>query len=288
MTAMGAVWIVYRLTGGVLRMNKVMTVGFAAAMVAGIAGAQNDMSVVGLPPANGSAEPEVSAAAALLSSYVWRGQVLNADAVFQPQITVSKADFSLNVWGNYDLAGSSSSGVSDDLSELDLSLAYTLPVDVNDMMFDIGAIYYSFPNSVAESTIEIYGRATVTTWEEASVPVIPSVTIFGDIDEVSGVYVLFDVNVPYAVSDVLDVTTGLSAGYGNTSYNDAYFATGTDAGWNDYNVYAVASYEISESVTAELNLTYTMLEGGAIEDGAKDNYDASQKFWGGFGIAYDF
>ncbi len=275
-------------------MNKVITIGFAALMAAGIAGAEDDMVMTGMAPA-AQAEPEVTAQAALLSSYVWRGQVYNNDFVFQPQITVSQYDVSFNVWANYDAAGSSAGGVSDDISELDLSLGYSLPVIINELAFDVGAIYYSFPNSgvaagssVAPSTIELYGRATVTSWEDYEIPVIPSLTIFGDLDEVNGTYVLLDVHVPYAITDVLDLTGGISAGYGNTAYNDYYFAAGTDAGWNDYNFYAIASYEISDSVTAQLNLTYTMLEGGAIENAAKSNYDSKEKIWGGAGIAYDF
>ncbi len=272
-------------------MKKVMTVGIAALMVAGIAGAQDDMVMTGMPPATPN-EPEVTAAAALLSSYVWRGQVYNSDFVVQPQLTLSQYDVSFNIWANYDLAGSSVAGVSDDISEIDLSLAYTLPIDINELSFDVGAIYYSFPNTVAPSTAELYLRTVVTSWEDYEVPVIPSLTIFGDVDEVKGVYVLLDVNVPYAISDVLAVTGGLSAGYGNTSYNDYYFPNGTpstqDAGFNDYNIYALASYELSESLTAEANVTYTRLNGGSIGDAGKNIYGDRQKLWGGVSIAYDF
>ncbi len=280
-------------------MNKVMTVGFAALMAAGIAGAQDDVVMTGMAP-SAPAEPEVTAQAALLSSYVWRGQVYNNDFVIQPQITLSQYDVSLNVWANYDMAGANAFGVSDDISELDLTLAYTLPIDINELAFDVGAIYYTFPNTLSPSTAELYARATVTSWasDEYVVPVIPSVTLFGDVDEVKGLYVLFDVHAPYAVSDVLTVAGGISAGYGNTSYNDYYFPNGPgpdptvgssqDAGWNDYNFYGTASYQITDAVSAQFNMTYTMLEGGAIRDAAKQIYDNKEKFWGGFGIAYDF
>ena len=39
----------------------------------------------------------------LVSSYVWRGQVINNDFAFQPQLTASQYGLSLNVWANYDI-----------------------------------------------------------------------------------------------------------------------------------------------------------------------------------------
>lgn len=276
-------------------MNKVMTVGFAALMAAGIAGAQDEVSVVGLPPASTTTEPEVTAAAALASSYVWRGQVYNNDFVFQPQITLSHYGVSLNVWGNYNLAGTDSNGVSDDFSEIDISLAYDLPFGISDMAFTVGAIHYTFPNTPgAEATTELVLSGTISTWEENVVPIVPTISFFGDVDEADGHYILFDVNVPYEVSEYLMVKGGVSAGYGNTTYNDYYFGDGPvdnmsqDGSWNDYNIYGVVDYEILDNVVASLSLTYTFLEGGSIRDAASDVYDDKQKFWGGLNVAYDF
>jgi len=265
-------------------MKKVMTVGMAALMAAGIAGAQDDVVMVGQAPAVDRARPEVTAEAALMSSYVWRGQVYNNDFVLQPQLTIEQYGVSFNIWGNYDL-GKNYAGVSSDFSELDLSLAYALPIDINEMAFDVGVINYTFPNTVAESTTEIFASATVLSWKDY---VIPSVTLFGDIDEANGTYFLFDIVAPYEISEYLAVEGGISAGYGNTSYNDYYFGGNQDAGWNDYNFYANASYVIQEGLTVSANVTYTMLEGGAIEDAANAIYEAKQKVWGGINIAYDF
>lgn len=269
-------------------MKKTMTVGMAVLMAAGIAGAQDDMVITGQAPASGP-QTEVTAEAALVSSYVWRGQVYNNDFVFQPQITAAIAGFSINVWGNYDL-GENFAGVSSDFSEMDVSLAYSLPLNVNEVAVDVGLVNYNFPNvDGAESTTELFIKGTILSWQDY---VIPSVTLFGDIDEANGTYILFDVVAPYQVSDYLWVEGGISAGHGNTSYNDYYWGDAIgksrDEGWNDYNIYANASYEIYENLTASLNLTYTFLEGGAIENAAKEIYEAKEKFWGGVNIAYDF
>ena len=279
-------------------MKKVMTVGMAVLMAAGIAGAQDGMVMVGQAPVNDEARPDVTAEAALVSSYVWRGQVYNNDFVVQPQLTIEHYGFSFNIWGNYDL-GKNVAGISGDFSEIDVSLAYSLPIEINEMAFDVGIINYDFPANgdtgisgvgfSSKSTTELFAKATVLSWRDY---VIPSLTMFGDIDEAKGTYFLFDIVAPFEVSDYLAVEGGISAGYGNTSYNDYYFPNGSpstqDAGWNDYNFYGNASYVIQEGLTASLNLTYTMVEGGSIGEAAKATYEAKEKFWGGVNIAYDF
>lgn len=277
-------------------MKKAMTIGMAAVWMAGMAMAQNDVVMVGQMGGSDASEVRATAELALVSSYVWRGQVQNNDLVVQPQLTASTYGFSLNVWGNYDL-GKNYVGVSSDFSEFDVSLAYTLPLDVNDVAFDLGIISYNFPangsSSVVsspiginkESTTELFAKGTVLSFKDY---VIPSVTLFGDIGNGKGLYILFDVVAPYQISDYLSVEGGISAGWGNTSYNDYQWAGSFDAGWNDYNFYGNASYEIYENLTASVNLTYTLVEGGAIGDAAAVVYENDQKFWGGVNIAYDF
>lgn len=282
-------------------MKKSMVIGMVAVLAVGSAIAQNDVVMVNQMDSWGDPEVQTTVEAALVSSYVWRGQVYNNDFVFQPQVTVAQYGVSINVWGNYDL-GENKDGVSSDFSEIDFSLAYTLPIDVNEIALDVGVIGYHFPangtgNVGAPSTTELFGKATFLSFKDY---VVPSVTLFGDIDEADGTYILFDVVAPYQVSDYLAVEGGISAGWGNTSYNDYYFGNGTvdpidptvgstqDEGWNDYNIYFNASYEIMENLTASLNLTYTMLEGGSIKSAADSLYEDDQKFWGGVGVAYDF
>ncbi|HEY5653920.1 MAG TPA: TorF family putative porin [Pontiella sp.] len=268
-------------------MKKMMTVSMVALMAAGIVSAQ-EMVIVNQGSSQG-ADVEVTAEAALVSSYVWRGQVLNNDAVLQPQLTVEKNGVSFNIWGNYDL-GENGAGISSDYSEIDMTLAYTLPIDVNDMAFDVGIIRYDFPNVVVggeeiPATTELFVSATILSFSDYF---IPSATLFGDIDEVNGTYVLFDVVAPLEISDVFAVEAGVSAGYGNTSYNDYYFAGDKESGFNDYNLYVNASYEVAENISVSLNMTYTILDGGEIEDAADVLYEDKEKFWGGVNVAYDF
>ncbi len=278
-------------------MKKLMTMGMAAVMVAGFAVAQCDVVMVGQAPANNSSATEVTAEVALVSAHVWRGQVRNNDFVMQSQITASSHGFSVNVWGNYDL-GKSSVGSQNDFSEMDVSLAYTIPLDFNDVVFDVGLINYNYPANGDrlvdpsgttgvnyKSTTEVFGKASLLSLRDY---VIPSFTLFGDVNQAHGVYMLFDIVAPYQVSDYLWVEGGASAGWGNTSYNDYYWGGNKDKGFNDFNFYGNVSYEIFENLTASANVTYTFLDGGAINNAAKDRYENNKKLWGGVNIAYDF
>ena len=272
-------------------MKKMMTAGLVAVLAAGVASAKDEVVIVDQTVVvEEAASVEVTAETALISSYVWRGQVRNNGFVVQPQLTVAKGDFSFNVWGNYDLE-ENYQGSENELSEIDLSLAYTLPLDINEMAFDVGLINYSFPNTgddeSSDSTTELFVSATVLSWADI---LIPSFTLFGDIGNGDGTYFLIDLVFPYEVSEYLSIEGGVSMGYGSTSYNDYYWDNGSskDDGMNDYNFYCNAGYEIAENLTASLNLTYTVLEGGEIDSAANDIYEDNEKFWGGVNLAYDF
>lgn len=275
-------------------MKNLMVIGMAAVFAAGFANAQDDVVMVGQAPSGNSSEAIASVELALVSADVWRGMVRNEDFVLQPQFSVAQYGVSFNIWGNYDIS-KNYLGVDNDYSEIDLSLAYTLPIDLNDFSFDIGVISYQFPangpnpgptGTNRESTTELFASAYWLTFKDY---VIPSATFFGDVKEVDGAYILLDIVAPYQISEYLFVEAGVSTGWGNGSYNKFYFTgNGGNKGFNDYNFYGTVSYEFLDGLTAALNLTYTGLYGGAIKDGAKARYEAGEQFWGGVNIAYDF
>jgi hypothetical protein len=155
-------------------MKKGLVIGFAALIAAGSALAQGDVVMVdqmgGSSSSSFSSEALFSAEAALVSSHVWRGQVLNNDFVIQPQLTASQYGVSLNIWGNYDL-GKNWLGVQGDLSEVDITLAYTLPIDVNDIALDVGIIGYSYPaNGDFIDPVGINKKSTTELYAGGAVP----------------------------------------------------------------------------------------------------------------------
>ncbi len=263
-------------------------------LLTGVVYAQNDIVIVDQGAIYSSSMTEATLEVGLASAYIDRGQVINSDPVIQPQITLSQHGFSVNVWGNFDL-GSNNNDVSSDFSEFDFSFAYSFPVDLNQMAVDIGMINYNYPGNggvAIPSTTELFLTTTILSFQDTF---IPSLTIFGDIEESPGVYALLDVFIPYEVSGYVSVAGGISAGWGNTSYNDENWAPGGvgnfDGDWVDFNLYAVASYEVSDTLTAAASVTYTTLNGDAYSESAATlalPFEADNQLWGSVNIAYDF
>jgi uncharacterized protein (TIGR02001 family) len=227
---------------------------------------------------------EVTAEVALMSSYIWRGQVINNGPVMQPQLTLAQYGVSFNIWGNWDM-DRNYSGQAGDFSEIDLSLAYTLPININQMSIDVGVISYQFPandGGGGESTAELFTTVTLQ-----SIPfVIPSFTAYGDIKSVDGAYFLMDVVAPFEISEYLSVEGGASVGYGSTRYNSVYWSQGDGEGFNDFNLYANAKYEITEDVSVSATVGYTWVDGARWDNAV--SYEAREKFFGGVNVAYDF
>ena len=142
----------------------------AVCLVTGSAFAQDGVVIVDQGAIYSSSMTEASMEVALASAYIWRGQVINNDAVIQPQITLSQYGFSANMWMNYDISGNTT-GVENNASEFDFALAYSLPVDINQMAIDVGIVNYNFPANGTydsngktigvQSTTEVYLSATI-------------------------------------------------------------------------------------------------------------------------------
>lgn len=162
---------------------------------------------------------------ALLSKYVWRGQLLTDDPVLQPSATVSYAGWSFTAWGNLELTD-----VNDDeleFSEVDLLLEYErslqgtqLPVDVF-----VGAGWYAFPSTPLDATFEFYGGLAL------DVALRPRVTLYYDIAEVEGVYLTLDVGHEVPLAGGTLALAG-SVGWGDNRWNQFSWGTRT-GGLND-------------------------------------------------------
>ena len=73
----------------------------------------------------------------------------------------------MNMWASYDL-GANKDGVRSDVSEFDISFAYSLPsIDVNEMAIDVGLINYNYPDNGTDlsdnnpSTTEVFISGTI-------------------------------------------------------------------------------------------------------------------------------
>jgi hypothetical protein len=181
-----------------------------------IAAAAALLAAAGIAPA--SDRPSFTFEATSLSQYVWRGLVLTNGPVLQTSSTVTYRGAHLNVFTNQDL--NSVNGRRGKVNELDFDLGYDYARDKT--TFSAGAIHYTYPNTNALSTTELYAGVRLAG------PFNPSVRGYFDVVSIRGGYVTADVfhsvRLPKLAPDVTwEAVLAAGAGCGSANHNAAYY-----------------------------------------------------------------
>ncbi len=229
---------------------------------------------------SGWAQDEVSfeVTADFASKYVWRGQNVSDDWVLQPGFSATYKGLTGGIWANLDLTNDG--GESGEFIEYDWYVDYS--GQINDKVgYSVGSIYYYFPG--AGSTTELYAGLSF------DVIASPSLTVYYDVDDVDGMYVALGVGHSFENLEDLPFGIDLSAnlGWGDSSYNDAYWSTDTitvGSELNDLTLTAAFPFEVGP-VTVTPSVTYVALLGSDISDIAGDD---DSLFVAGVGFAYGF
>ena len=237
------------------------------------------MAIVLFGAATAPAEDEVSVSVTsdFFCKYVWRGQNITDDWVWQPGASISYKGLTGGFWGNLDLTDENEA--SGEFIEYDYYVDYS--GQINDTVgFSIGGIYYYFPGS--DATTELYWGFSF------DVPASPAITVYHDIDEIDGTYVAFSVGHSFENPGDLPfgVDLGASLGWGDSSYNDGYWSTDTtevDSELNDLTLTVGFPFEIG-GLSVTPTLAYVALLGSDIRDVADDD----SIFYAGVGLAYEF
>ena len=156
--------------------------------------------------------------------YIWRGQNLSDDPVFQPGLSASYKGLTAAIWGNLDLTNIN--GNSGDFSEVDYSLDYSGAIPgIEGVGYSVGVIYYDFPGTMVKDTTEVYWGLNF------DLPLSPSITVYHDVDEAEGSYVslAFGHSIEKIAELGPDLPVGMeigaSLGWGSGSYNKYYWGT---------------------------------------------------------------
>ncbi|MBN2128127.1 MAG: hypothetical protein JW741_01470 [Sedimentisphaerales bacterium] len=237
------------------------------------------MAIVLFGAATAPAEDEVSVSVTsdLFSKYVWRGQNVTDDWVWQPGVSISYKGLTGGFWGNLDL--------TDENDESGQFIEYDYYVDysgqINETVgFSVGGIYYYFPGG--DATTELYWGFSF------DVPASPAITVYHDIDEIDGTYAAFSVGHSFENPGDLPfgVDLGASLGWGDSSYNDGYWSTDTievDSELNDLTLTVGFPFEVG-GLSVTPSLAYVALLGSDVRDVADDD----SIFYAGVGLAYEF
>lgn len=161
---------------------------------------------------------ETSLSVDVASAYVFRGMALNDGLVIQPGLTTAIGSVEVGVWGNFDMENYDGALTKREFSEIDLSAAYSLPVDSLDL--SVGYTEYAYTAGSVAADREI--ALTVG----LDLPLAPSVGLFygfgGAIEK--SIYVEFGLEHELAVTDELGLGVSAALGYVNPDEGDAGFS----------------------------------------------------------------
>jgi hypothetical protein len=206
--------------------------------------------------------------------YIWRGQNISDDPVFQPSISACYKGLTVSIWGNLELTNIN--GNSGDFSEVDYSLDYSAALPgMEGVGYSVGLIYYDFPGTMTKDTTEVYWGFNF------NLPANPSITVYHDVDEAEGTYVSFAIghSVEKVAELVPDVPVGMEVGagfgWGSASYNKYYWGT-NQSKMNDLTLSASLPMEIGGWTVAP-SLNYVTLLSDDIRD--TDAYGTDSDFF---------
>ena len=247
------------------------------------------LSLVALSCAAGTSLAEeseigVDLTADFMSKYVWRGQNLNDDFVFQPGVAITFGNFTAGIWGCQELT--KYNGEAGEFTEVDYSLDYTntFPGFDGKLSYSVGIIYYDFPNTTVNDTTEIYWGFSYDCFLN------PTVTVYHDIDEAEGTYASFGISHSiekiFEIGDIpVGMEMGASIGYGSASYNKYYWGP-DQAKANDLTM-SVSFPVALGSWTVSPSLNYVTLLSSDIR--SQDTYrQESDYFFAGISIGKSF
>jgi hypothetical protein len=166
----------------------------------------------------------VDVSADFYGKYIWRGQNLSDDSVFQPGVGITWDRFTVGFWGNMDLTNIN--GNSGDFSEVDYSLDFSDDFPgIDKLSYSVGVIYYDFPGTKVPDTTEVYWGLGVDVLSN------PTITIYHDVDEAQGSYVNLGFSHSFdEIAKIGDTPVGMDigagVGWGSSKYDRYYWGTG--------------------------------------------------------------
>jgi len=218
------------------------------------------------------------------SGYLFRGLLLNDEAVFQPMLTVAGSKgFAVYVWGNMPLTDQNMFGADNqyEFSEVDVILEYTKSVGSDESLsanVSLVLSQYLYPDpTYPVSTDPATALNAQPTRELALVTQLdvlfsPTLSLYFDIDDADGA---FYCNLKFSHSitrDALTVGASTSIGYANADYKEYYLGM-DDGGLNELDAGLNLSYAIDKAVSVSASVTYCMLLDSDTDDAAEAAYN---------------
>ncbi len=210
---------------------------------------------------------DLSTELALYSAYVWRGQILFDRPVWQPAQNIflklgENAEYGAlkaRFWANFAIDGNKPPHRFGGMSIVDERVGY-VKTFYDCLDFDVGAIFYQFPNRHSRGMRETDEAIAGVKWRNPYVT--PSFYVWWDLDENghnadNALFFDFDFTHNFALTDDLSLNVGSGFGVANGSYMDHYTRGGVDGvAFNYFHSDVGLWYKILDNVKVGASLTY--------------------------------
>ena len=221
----------------------------------------------------------------VLSDYVWRGTICNGNPVWQPSVTLG---YDLGDWGalTHKRGTATNSRRACGLQEIDYTLAYA--VSLADFDFEVGHIFYTFPNNNGASDQDLYATVAYNN------PIVtPSASVYWNYnsahdEDPSAVYFSFGLAHDFEPVEGLTLTPSASLGFGDNAWSK--YVTDESAGTEltDQTIGLAASYAITENVSVGAQINYTWIPSHTLRHLDYMGCGKSQLLWGGVNATFSF
>jgi Bacterial protein of unknown function (Gcw_chp) len=253
-------------------------------------------------PREAAAQAEVGAQLDLFSSYVWRGVTLTNKPVAQPDLWISfpagSASITVGGWSNIDLGkyddpenDISESGGLSSFNYAEFNPYAEVGFTSGKASITGGVVGYIYPNDLDEApnggldsetnTWEVYGSVGF------DVPLAPELTVYYDVDKVSGAYVEGGVSHSLALgeSHTLDLggLVGVSLGQGFSEDDESFNFEDDGVTHADFSA-GVPLTAGAFSITPVLHFQINGDEATKFHSPTSDGSDV--KLWGGVSIGW--
>ncbi len=217
------------------------------------------------------------------TKYIWRGQNLNNESVFQPSVYLSKYGFTATIWSTQDWTNVNGEG--GDFTEVDYSLEYTNTTSFFDGIdWLAGVIRYDYTVGDTEDTTEVYGGLALS-----KLLLAPSFKFYRDVDDIKGAYYQFGLG--HTIEKITqwrhdcycDLAFGASVGFGNSAYNKGNFDV-SDRKFNDLTLSLALPVCWGDCWSITPSINYSTMLAGAVRDAT----DKSDNLWFGISLSADF
>ncbi len=220
---------------------------------------------------------DIDADVTVMSQYVWRGLVINPEAVLQPSLSAGILGIGFGFWGNVDLTDIYEN--NGQFNEFDWVASYGLPLPLVDLNF--GLIYYDYPNTETNSTAEAFVTGSV------GVLLSPTLEIYYDFKNIDGTYVNASISYPVALGETVNLDLGAALGFGSGAYTKGYFGTNSQSGTTDFNLSASVPFKPIPFFTITPSATYSTLMSNAKDFTAENGGDTDAMFYG-ISVSFSF